>query len=107
MLAAMPTAMVEMGECTSLHRVIDRHAGRDLPAGRVDVELDVLFRVLAVQEEQLRHDQVGDLVVDGRAEKDDALLQQQRKDVVDALAAPGSVRSPLGRWRMVDPFRIS
>src|SRR4029453_7164009 len=52
---------------------------------RVDVELDVLPRVLAIQEQELRDDQVGNVVVDRRAEEDDALLQQQRVDVVRPL----------------------
>jgi hypothetical protein len=36
--------------------------------------------------QQLGHDDVGDLVVDGRAEEDDALLQQARVDVEGPLA---------------------
>ena len=57
------------------------------PPGRVDVHVDVAVRVLAIKEEQLRDDDVGNLVIDGRAEKDDALAQQQRVDVEGALAA--------------------
>ena len=38
-----------------------------------------------------RHDDVGDLVVDARAQEDDALLEQQGVDVVRALAAAASL----------------
>ena len=59
-----------------LHRVVDRQAGVDRAAGRVDVERDVLVGVLGLQVQELGHDQVGDLVVDGRAEEDDPLVEQ-------------------------------
>ena len=70
-----------------LHRVVDRQPGRDRSARRVDVEVDVLLRILALQVQQLRRDHVRHLVVDRRAEKDDALAQQQRVDVERPLAA--------------------
>ncbi len=59
------------------------------PPGRVDVEVDVLVGLLRLEEEQLRADQVGDRVVDRRAEEDDALLQQARVQVVGPLAPVG------------------
>jgi hypothetical protein len=43
----------------------------------VDVDVDVLVRVLALQIQELRDDQVRDLVVDRRAKEDDPLAQQQ------------------------------
>ena len=69
-----------------LHRVVDGEAGGDHAAGRVDVEVDVLVRVLGLEEEQLGDDQVGDVVLDGVAQEDDALLEQPAVDVVGALA---------------------
>ncbi len=39
-----------------LHRVVDREAGRDRAAGAVDVEMNVLLRVVHLQEQQLRDD---------------------------------------------------
>ena len=62
-----------------------------LPARRVDVERDVLLGILALEVQQLGHDEVGDLVVDRRAEEDDPLVQQPRVDVELALAARGSL----------------
>ena len=47
-----------------LHGVINCQAGIDAAAGAVDVHVDGLVRVVAVQVEQLRHDEVGNLVVD-------------------------------------------
>ena len=51
--------------------------------------MDVVLRILRLEEQQLGDDQVGDLIVDGRAEEDDAVLEQARVDVVGALAPPG------------------
>ena len=74
-----------------LHRVVDREAGVDRAARRVDVDRDVLVRVLGLEVEHLRDDQVGDLVVDGVAEEDDALVEQARVDVELALSAGGAL----------------
>ena len=72
-----------------LHRVVDREAGRHRAPGRVDVEEDVLLRVLGLEEEELRDDQVRQVVADGRAQDDDAVAEQPRVDVVGALTAAG------------------
>ncbi len=64
-----------------LHRVVDRHAGGDRTAGRVHVQPDVLLGVLALEVQQLRGDEVRDVVVHVGAEEDDALLQQPVEDV--------------------------
>ena len=58
-----------------------------MPPGRVDVDRDVLVRVLGLQVEELGDDEVRDLVVDRRAEEDDPLVEQTRVDVERALAA--------------------
>src|SRR5713226_1758611 len=70
-----------------LHRVVDGEAGGDRTARAVDVQADVLVGILALEEEHLRDDHVGDVVVKRRAEEDDAILQEARVDVVGALAA--------------------
>ena len=72
-----------------LHRVVDRQAGVDRAAGRVDVEADVLVGVLGLQVQELGDDQVGDVLGDRRAEEDDPLAEQARVDVESALAARG------------------
>ena len=59
-----------------LHRVVDGEQRGDVAAGRVDVEVDVLVGVLGLEVQQLGADQVGDRVVDRRAQEDDVLLEQ-------------------------------
>jgi hypothetical protein len=70
-----------------LHRVVDREAGVHLAAGGVDVHRDVLVGVDRLEVQQLRDHEVGHLVVDRRADEDDALVEQARVDVEGALAA--------------------
>jgi hypothetical protein len=72
-----------------LHGVVDRHAGGDHAARRVDVHRDVL-RVLALEEQQLGDDQRGHLVLDLAGDEHDPLAQQPAEDVEAALAAAGA-----------------
>src|SRR4029077_1930866 len=60
-------------------------------ARRVDVERDVLLRILRLEVQQLRHDEVRDLIVDRRAEEDDPLVEQAAVDLELALAARGAL----------------
>src|SRR5918911_3125942 len=69
------------------HRVVYREARVYDAAGAVDVELDLLVGVGRLEVQELCVDDVGDLVVDGAAEEDDALVEQPRVDVERALAA--------------------
>ena len=67
-----------------------RSPARPRPRRRaVDVERDVLVRVLRLQEQQLGADQRADLVVDRPGQEDDPLLQQAGVDVEGALAPGG------------------
>ena len=75
------------GRADVLHGVVDREAARHHAAGAVDVEHDLLVGILALQEEKLGDDDVGDVVVDLGAEEDDAVLEQAAEDVPVALAA--------------------
>jgi hypothetical protein len=70
-----------------LHRVVDREARVHRAARRVDVDRDVLVGVLGLEVQQLRHDEVRDLVVHGCPQEDDALVQQPAVDVEGALAS--------------------
>src|SRR5256885_454627 len=72
-----------------LHRVVDGEPVVDGATRRVDIDRDVLVGILGLQVQELRDDQVGDLVVDGCSEKADALVQQARVDVERTLAARG------------------
>ena len=49
----------------------------DAAAGRIDVEVDVLAAVLALQVQEFHHQFVGVAVMDLALEEDDAVLQQQ------------------------------
>src|SRR5207249_5871708 len=68
-----------------LHGVVDGQQVGDGATRRVDVDGDVPVRVLALQVQQLGHDEVGDGVVDGRAQEDDAVLEQPGEDVEGAF----------------------
>ena len=72
-----------------LHRVVDGETRRDGSAWAVDVEIDILLGVFALQEEELRDDGVRDAVVDFSPKEDDAVFQQPRIDVVRAFALGG------------------
>lgn len=50
--------------------------------------MDVALGIFGFQEEELRRDQVGNFIGDLRAEKNDAVLQQPRVDVVRPLTPP-------------------
>ena len=89
MLAASPMHKRRHVGLDELHRVVDRQAGADAAARRVDVQRDVLVGVLALEEQQLRDDEVGRLVVHRADQEDHALAQQAAVDVVSAFAAAG------------------
>jgi hypothetical protein len=72
-----------------LHGVVNGQAGGDGAAGRVDVDVDVFFGIVHLQEEELRYDGVGDVVIDRRSEKDDPVLQEARIDIVALLPPTG------------------
>jgi uncharacterized protein YndB with AHSA1/START domain len=68
-----------------LHRVVDRQAGVHLTTGGVDVQGDVLVRVLRLEVQELPDDEIRDLLVDGPPEEDDPVSEQPRVEVERAL----------------------
>jgi hypothetical protein len=70
-----------------LHRVVDRHARRDDAARRVDVHIDVLLRIFRFEEQELRDDQRGHIVLDLAGDENDPFAQQARENVEAAFAA--------------------
>ena len=72
-----------------LHGVVDREPGAHDPARGIDVDRDVLLRVLGLQEEHLRDHDVGHVIVDRADDEDQALLEEARIDVISPLAAGG------------------
>mmetsp|Transcript_5165 Transcript_5165/g.8140 ORF Transcript_5165/g.8140 Transcript_5165/m.8140 type:complete len:253 (+) Transcript_5165:312-1070(+) len=65
-----------------LHGIVNGHTGRDGSARGVDVEGDVLGRVLVGEVEELGDEDVGDLVVDSLSEEDDAVLEEAGDDIL-------------------------
>ena len=70
-----------------LHRVVDGQARRHDTTGRIDVQVNVLVRILGLEEQQLGDHEIGHVILDRTDNEDDALLQQPRVDVVSAFAA--------------------
>src|SRR5690348_15690268 len=66
-------------------------ARRHRSAWGVDVDLDLLLRVVRGQVHELGDHQVGHDIVDGPADQDDAVLQQSRVDVKGPLAVAALV----------------
>jgi hypothetical protein len=56
------------------------------PPGGVDVNRDALVRILGLQEEKLRNDQVGDYIIDGSADEDDVVFQEAGINVVGTVS---------------------
>ncbi len=70
-----------------LHGVVNAQSCRDASPGGVDVEIDVFFRILRFQEQELGNDQVGKNVVNRRTQEDDPVFQEPRINVVGAFAS--------------------
>ena len=64
-----------------LHRVVYGESGRDGSAGGIDVQRDVALGILVREVQQLRDQDVRDLVVDVGAEEQDSILEQAGYDV--------------------------
>ena len=72
-----------------VHGVVDRHACGDRAAGAVDIQRNVLVRVLRLQIQKLRNNERCGGVVDLLAQHNDAVIQQTGVDVERTLAAAG------------------
>ena len=64
---------------------MDGHARADRAAGAVDIQADILVRVLPFQVQQLRHHKACRGVVDLLAQNDDAVIQQTGEDIIGTL----------------------
>src|SRR3546814_16361624 len=73
-----------------LHRVMDRHACRHHAAGRVDVHVNVFFRIFRFQEQKLSHNERGHLVLDRSRHEHDPFAQQTRKNVETPISSEES-----------------
>jgi hypothetical protein len=59
-----------------VHGVVNRHARRYGAARRIDVKENIFVGIFAFQKQQLRHDQIGGLVVHRTDQKYDAFFEQ-------------------------------
>ena len=67
---------------------------RWLPRRRVNVQVNVFFRVFRFQKQHLRHDQVCHVVFDLAGQKNDAFLKQTGVDIKRTFTALRSVQWP-------------
>ena len=74
-----------------LHGIVNGKSCRHVTTRAVDIQRDILLRVLVLKENQLRHDVVRHFIVDGRTQEDDALLEEAGVDVVGAFTTPGGL----------------
>src|SRR4029077_1845082 len=72
-----------------LHGVVDRESRGDRTARRIDVQLNVFFRIFGLQKQHLRRGQIGHMIVNWRPDKNNVLLQEPGINVVRAFAAAG------------------
>ncbi len=72
-----------------LHRVVHGETRRYHATGRVDIHLDVAVGVLFFQKQQLCDYEISDMVIHRLADKDDAVFEQARIDVIGALTTRG------------------
>ena len=77
------------GAADVVHGVIDRHARGHGAAGAVDVQVDIRVGIVRFQEQQLRHDGIGHLIVNGAAQEHHPVLEQPGIDIIGALAVRG------------------
>ena len=86
-----PGAQGADGRMDIAHGVVDRESRRERATRTVDVDADLFVGILAVEEQQLRDHQVGEVVIDLAAKKDNPVSQQARIDVVGALTTGGGL----------------
>ena len=65
---------------------MDGHTCRDGAAGAVDIQADILIRVLPFQIQQLCHNKAGRGIVDILTQNDDTIVQQTGENIVGTLA---------------------
>ena len=81
-----------------LHGVVHGEPGVDVPSWTIDVEGDVLVRIVGFEMQQLGHDQVRHLIVDRCPQEDNALVEQARVDIVGSFAAAGLLDHHRDEW---------
>ena len=70
-----------------LHRIVNRESGSYGTTGRVDVDVDVFFRVFHLKEKKLRDNKVRHCVINRSSDEDDAILEETGVNIVAAFTA--------------------
>ena len=71
-----------------LHRVVNGQACGDVTAWGVNIDADVFFGVLHLQEEELGDDRVSHAVINRRADEYNPIFEEAGVDIVGALSTP-------------------
>ena len=79
--------MVENITFDVIHRIVNGHAVRNGATRAVDIEVNILLRVLPFQIEQLRHHKAGRSGIHIFAQHNNAVIEQAGKNIVAALTA--------------------
>ncbi len=77
----MPMHTVRTGRLDVLHGVINRHASGHRATGAVDVQGNFLLRIFHFREQQLRHHQIGQVIINLATQENDSILEQAGIDV--------------------------
>ena len=78
-----------------LHTIVDGESCGDGATGGIDIQVDIFIGIFGFEKEHLSDDQVGHIVIDRRAEEDDAVFEQAGVDIVRAFP---SVRLLNDKW---------
>ena len=77
------------GRLDVLHGVINRHASGHRATGAIDVQGNFLLRIFHFQEQQLRHHQIGQVIINLATQENDSILEQAGIDVKRTLPPVG------------------
>src|SRR5947208_4086232 len=97
-----------------LHSIVDSQASINHSTRRIDIQINILGCILTLEEKQLCYSEVGNIIIDWRANEDDAFLEQARIDVHPTLTTRrrlDNIRNNYPLWLhyftcVFDPFWI-
>ena len=69
------------------HGIVDRHTVRDHATRAVDVQADVLIRILGLEVQKLCDDEGSGIMIHFISEEDDTLIQKTGEDVIGTLSS--------------------
>ena len=72
-----------------LHGVVNSQPGGDYAARTINIQMNVFVRIFRFQKQKLGDDHIGNIVVNGPADKYYAVLKQTGIDIVGPLAPVG------------------